>query len=116
MGRPRGRLNVEVALEIYYSMPEIGNAEIAEIFGLSKKSTVAIAARKRAAREFMIKNDMKSWDPASVKTKAAYEAWGIDVDELEKSFKALQRLKKLKVNEKPPVGKIPTEANKKYFV
>ena len=96
MKRRGCRLNIEAALEIYYSMPEIGNAEIAEIFGFSDKSTLSIRQKKLQVKKFMAENDIKTWNPSSVKTKTAFEVWGIDVSELEKSLKGLNRIRNLK--------------------
>lgn len=80
------------ALELYYSVPEIGNKEIKYLFGCGDTTAAKL---KRAAKKKMIELGKNSWYPANVNIKIAYQAWNIDVSELEQNQKKLAELKKL---------------------
>ena len=84
--------NLSVALKIYYTYPEIGNAEITRLFNghISRPSIVKL---KELAREQMDKDDKLAFRPTYVNTKSAFKAWGIDISETEEGFKKLQKLK-----------------------
>ena len=82
--------SIDAALKIYYSYSEIGNKEIAALFG--KLSSATIARLKRLAQEEMVKRDVMSYGLYKVNTKVAYLVWGIDVNDLEKRRKKLQDL------------------------
>lgn len=81
---------IDAALRIYYSYPEIGNAEIRELFGNLGSST--IAKYKDAVKQEQMERNVKTMCLNTINTRVAYEVWGIDVDDLEKRRKALKRL------------------------
>ena len=82
--------DIDTALTIYYSYPEIGNKEMIDLFGDMASST--IAKMKKMAKERMIEEDVNSCMQFTVNTKLAYESWGIDVDELERRRNKLIKL------------------------
>ena len=85
----------ETALIIYHSYPEIGNAQIRELFG-EGLSPSTISKLKVLARKQMREDGKLAFRPTYVNTKSAYKAWGIDVFEVEEGFKKLQKLKLIK--------------------
>ncbi|MCI8589710.1 MAG: hypothetical protein HFE77_03250 [Clostridiales bacterium] len=83
--------NMETALYIYWNYPEIGNKEIAALFGLS--GTATLARYKKIARQRMDEKGVECRGFACVDTATAFEAWGIDVGDLENRLIKIQRLK-----------------------
>ena len=82
--------DIEKALKIYYSLPEIGTKEIKDLFGVG--STCATSMKKKV-REEMAKRGVRNYYPNTIKTNIAFEVWGLDIDDLERRLKALRRLK-----------------------
>lgn len=83
--------DMRTALYIYWNYPEIGNKEIQALFGIS--SSNATAKYKKIALDYMTEQGVSARGYTCVNTKAAYEAWGIDVADLEERLKRIQRLK-----------------------
>ena len=83
--------SIDNALKVYYSHPELGNKEIALLFG--RLSSATIAKLKKLAREEMIKRDKLSYGMYKVNTSVAFDAWGIDVMDLESRWKKISDLK-----------------------
>ena len=81
---------VSTAIELFYSQTELGNAEIELLF--NKPSTATISRLKNKARKKMIELDIPSWNANRVNTKAAYEAWGLDIKDLETLYRKMQEL------------------------
>lgn len=81
--------NIETAVRLYYEKPEITNADIKKLFGTGETQTIKI---KRAVKEEMAKQGVKSWLPHSVNTRIAYQVWGIDIDDFEKRLRKLRAL------------------------
>lgn len=78
------------AIELYYSRTELGNSDIEELFG--KHSSSTIARLKSKARQKMIEQGTPVWNANRVNTTVAFEAWGLDVKDLEHRYKKLQEL------------------------
>ena len=83
--------DMQKAVLIYWNYPEIGNKEIKELFGIT--SSAATARYKKIALDYMTEHKVYARGYTCVNTKAAYEAWGIDVADLEERLKRIQRLK-----------------------
>lgn len=83
--------NIEACLRIYYSCTEIGCPEIKAIFG-AKTSYSTMSKLKAMAREEMFKEGQKSFRPSYVNTKSAFQAWGIDIEDIEKGYQKLKKL------------------------
>ena len=83
-------VNIDTALRIYYTYPEIGNAEIKELFGpISSRTAVRY---KEAVKEEQTKNNIYTSQQFTVNTEIAYKVWGIDVEDLEKRRDKLKKL------------------------
>jgi hypothetical protein len=82
--------SIENALKIYYSHSEIGNKEMTDLFG--RRSSATIARLKRIAKTEMSAKDVFSYGSNKVNTTAAYQAWGIEVADLEKRMKKIKEL------------------------
>lgn len=83
-------VDVKNALRIYYEKTELGNKEIAELFGTKARST--IGKIKKIAQEKMAEENTPFWDPRSVNTEVAFRAWGLNIDNLERRYKKLKSL------------------------
>lgn len=83
-------VSIPTAIKIYYSYIELGNDEVKELFGPCSSAT--ITRLKGRARERMIELKAPSWNAHRVNTKIAFEAWGLDINDLEYRNKKLQEL------------------------
>ena len=79
-------------IQIYYENIEIGNAEIKRMYPGISEST--IAKLKDKARNIMAEKKIMPWEARKVNTECAFEAWHLDITDLEKRFQKLQKLKK----------------------
>ena len=82
--------SVQRAVEIYLERPYLGNAEIDALFGgVSSAKRVKL---KEMAREVMRERDMMCYNETTVNTAAAYEAWGLDIADLESRYRKMRKL------------------------
>ena len=86
-------VDIGIAIRLYYERIELSNADIEALFGKLSSSTVA--KLKKLAKDYMIEHDIKVWNPQRINTKAAYAAWGLDINDLEKRYIKLCELAKL---------------------
>ena len=88
--RKRRRLpNIRTAVEFYYTKVELTTSDICELFGVS----ISGASRLRKdALELMAERKVHCWLPHAVNTAAAYDAWGISIDDYEKRLAKLRKL------------------------
>lgn len=79
------------AVEIFYTYPELGTAEIQRLFNCGRNSATKLKgeARKRQTEKGLI-----PYSDSSVNTRCAYEAWGIDIADLEKRLIRYQKIQK----------------------
>ena len=82
--------DLDTAIRIYYECYELGNKEIAALFGA--KSSATLVRIKKIARDYMLTNDIRQFGFHAVNTKAAFEAWGLDIEDLEKRRAKLIKL------------------------
>lgn len=82
--------SIETALDTYYKYPQLGNKEIKQIFGRIGSSK--ICELKKLARDKMQDMDQPLWNNKTVNTDAAFIAWGIDVQLLEKRYAKLKKM------------------------
>lgn len=82
--------SIDTAIRLYYERIELTNKDIADLFGKHFSSTVV--RLKAKAREKMAENNIQSWNIQCVNTAAAYEAWGLSIDDLEYRRAKLQQL------------------------
>ena len=83
------RLNIEKAVELYYSTTEIRVKDIAEMFSASVGTAQKL---RRIAKEQMLEEDKKCMESRAVLTDVAFRAWGLDIAELEKKLDKMYRL------------------------
>ncbi len=83
-------------LRIYYTYPEIGSAEIKELFGVADATATNM---KRPVREQQIKDKVMVLDRHCVNTEVAFKVWGIDIDDIERRIKKLEELGLYKMQE-----------------
>lgn len=84
--------SIETALQIYYSRTSLNNADVKKIFN-SKLSSATVSRLKALARDRMAEKGIPAWNGADVDVVSAYEAWHIDVSDLEKRLRKLNELK-----------------------
>ena len=77
-------------VRIYVENHEIGSKEIRELFGPIGASTVS--KLKKDALELMTKRNVIRFASHKVNTEVAFEAWGIDIADLKRRLKELQKL------------------------
>lgn len=85
------QVNIPVAVRYYYEKYSLGNKEIKEIFGVTsdctaikkKKEVIAYFAKQDINPVHSLTNRLDTW--------RAYEAWGLDISDLEKRFKKLKQ-------------------------
>ena len=81
----------------YYSHPEIGTKEIMTLFNCSR----SLAQKHKAvALKHQQEQGISTFSSRAVNTKCAYEAWNIDIAELERRYKKLKTLEKGVSNDK----------------
>lgn len=82
-------VDVHTAVRVYWEYPELGNAQITELFGSRSPNT--ISRLKKAAWELMREEGAFVTNAARVPTDTAYRAWGLNIEDLEKREKRLRR-------------------------
>ena len=82
--------SIETALKVFYENAEIGNKEIKELFG--NRSSATISRLKRLVKSEMINRDIPRFNIYKVNTAIAYEAWGINIMDLERRRKKIKEL------------------------
>lgn len=80
----------ETVLRIYYANAELGSPEIRELFGDISPAT--IVKLKRKARTLMRERGVGHFNYYSVNTEVAFEAWGINVEKVERMYKRAKAL------------------------
>ena len=82
--------DIDTAITIYYRYYEIGTNEIKQLFTRNSKST--ISRLKKLAQKQMSEDNVYTHGMYKINTKSAYNAWGIDVEDLEKRRCKLKKL------------------------
>lgn len=85
--------DIETAIQLYYERLELSNADIEILFGKHSSSTVA--GLKAIARDKMRENNVPCWNAQRVNTEAAYLAWGLSIDDLERRYRKLKQFRQL---------------------
>ncbi len=83
-------VSTETAIQLYYSKTELSNKDIAILFG--KIGSARITKLKNLAEKKRKDAQVQLWNAFNVNTKIAYQAWGIDIDELERRYNRLKKL------------------------
>ena len=84
--------DVSEALVLYYEKTELSTKDIAQLFG--KISESRVYKLKKIARDKMHELNKEVFNSSCVNTSAAFMAWGIDIEDLEKRFHKLSKIKK----------------------
>ena len=83
--------DTKTAVMTYYKCPEIGTQDIMALFMCSRATAQKLKAK---AKEHQNEKGILTFSSRAVNTKCAYEAWDIDIAELEKRYKKLKTLEK----------------------
>lgn len=83
--------SIETAIRLYYERTELSNGDIRELFGHLGNDTVR--RLKWKATELMTERNTPIWNAQRVNTEVAYEAWGLNIADLERRWKKLKDLK-----------------------
>ena len=88
-------LNIEKAIEFYYSKLELTTKDIAALFSCSEPAALV---RKKVVMAESVKRDPRPlvFEAKNVNTEFAFEQWGLDIKEMEEKYKKLQKFKKLR--------------------
>lgn len=96
-GKTRRRVRVpqitdlKTAIELYLKKSELTSNDILTLFGgnICKDTVMKL---KNVARDKMEENHVRVWNTSCVNTAAAYEAWGLDIDDLKHRLQELRAL------------------------
>ena len=83
--------DIEQAVIMYYSRIELSNSDIKELFGCGNATALKM---KRIAKEKALAEEYPIIDSRLVPTKVAYEAWNLDIDDLENRLKKLKKYRR----------------------
>lgn len=82
--------DIAFILQLYYTHTELTNSDIKALYGVI--SDPAVRKLKRQAQIKMEEAGIPTWNRYSVDTNLAFEAWHIDVKELERKYVKLKQL------------------------
>ncbi len=82
--------NLETAIRMYWEKIELRSSDIKVLFeGIGSAKATEL---KRQAQKLMNERNTPQWNASRVNTKVAYEAWGLDIEDLEKRYSKLKKL------------------------
>ncbi len=82
--------SLETAIRLYWEKIELRSSDIKVLFG--RIGSEKVVQLKKQAQELMDERHTPQWNASRVNTKVAYEAWGLDIDDLEKRYNKLKKL------------------------
>ena len=91
MPKVRPPIDIEVAVRMYYERISLGCADIQKLFNVKSSSTVA-KYRREVIKYFADKDISPIHRNDKLDTYCAFEAWGLDINDLEKRLKKLRKL------------------------
>lgn len=77
------------AIELYWRKTEIGTNDICKLFGVNRQRAGKL---KEVARDLMGTRSTVNYDARCVNTEVAYEAWGLEIGNLERRYAKLRKL------------------------
>ena len=83
--------NIETAIQMFYGKYMLDSKDISEMFGGISKTS--ITKLKNKARVKMIEKNVPIIDNRHVDTNAAFEAWGLDITDLERRYKKMKEFR-----------------------
>lgn len=84
--------DIRAAIELYWSKTEIGTNDICELFGVNRDRAARL---KSVARARMEERKTINYNAACVNTEDAFEAWGLQIADLERRHAKLQKLREV---------------------
>ena len=78
------------AIRIFYERFELTSKDIKDIFGVSGSKTVS--RLKAEALAVMADKGIPPWSRGCVNTECAYEAWGLNIKDLERRYQKLNKI------------------------
>ena len=81
--------DLKTCLKIYYTCPELGSAEIKELFGVGNAMATEM---KKPVRRKQVEENVMVLDKNCVNTELAFKMWGIDIEDIERRVKKLEKL------------------------
>ncbi len=99
------QVNIAAALELYYERLTLSNKDIKNIFGVTSDSTASKI--KNEVICYFAESDINPISALNgrIKTEYAFEAWGIDIKNLEMRFRKLQKINAAPGNSVPKTAK-----------
>lgn len=82
--------SIETAVSVFYRYPQLGNKQIRELFG--NIGDARCVALKRLAFDLMNERGIMCYNDVVVNTDVAYDAWGINIADLERRMKKMNQL------------------------
>lgn len=82
-------VNLKQAITMYYTKTALTNSDIKALFACGPDK---VADLKMLAKEVTAEKDKMQWNSLTVRTDDAFEAWGLDIDDLEKRYTKLKKL------------------------
>lgn len=83
-------VDISTAIRLYYTRIELSNSDIRELFGSIGSSR--IVQLKNLAKKRMIERNRPYYNAMYVNTEDAFEAWGLDIGELERRYAKLRKM------------------------
>lgn len=81
--------DIETAVKIFYTYPELGTKQVQELYDCGRNKATEL---KAIARKLQDEKGILTYSSSSVNTRCAYEAWGIDIEDLEKRLIVARKL------------------------
>ena len=91
MGKRIQVKDIETAVNIYYTYPELGTQQVQQLFDCGRNKATEL---KAVARQHQEEKGIITYSSSSVNTRYAYEAWGIDIADLEKRLMRYRKIQK----------------------
>ena len=85
-------INIEFAVTLYYERIWLESSDINQLFNISSSSTLA-KYRNEVIEYFKDKDISPVHRNNKLDTWLAYEAWGLNIENLEKRLRKLQKIK-----------------------
>ena len=89
MPKPIMIKDVGTAVRIYYSCPELGTKDIMELFSCSCTTANRL---KEPVRKLQKERGILTFSNRTVNTQCAFDAWHIDIKEMERRVAKLNKL------------------------
>lgn len=82
--------DIETAVKIFYSVPELRTPDIIQLFDCSRSAAQKL---KKAVQVEQKKANILTFSKSAVNTRLAYQTWGLDIVDLEQRFNKFYKYK-----------------------